>query len=156
MIFLGKPVTTFDDITSVESINSNVFNSVGDATLSLRRNNINMITFETNSTITFNRSWNFQILKFSRQAPGGCLVRIVCVLPQAPILLLGLRAMCLVDDERKQANRTGRVVTGIGVRGPGGPDLAGSEHLAVSCLWRGGLALLPRYASPARSLLARG
>ena len=59
-IFLGKPVTTFDDITSVESINSNVFNSVGDATLSLRRNNINMITFETNSTITFNRSWNFE------------------------------------------------------------------------------------------------
>ena len=53
-------MTTFDDITSVESINSNVFNSVGDAMLSLRRNNINMITFETNSTITFNRSWNFE------------------------------------------------------------------------------------------------
>ena len=30
-----------------------------------------------------------------------------------------------------------------------------NEHLVVSCLLRGGLALLPLYASPARGLLVR-
>ena len=59
-----------------------------------------------------------RIKEVASQAPGGGLVSVMCIFPESSIFLLGLLAVSLMDNEREQANRTGRVVTGIWLRGP--------------------------------------
>ena len=58
-IFFNKILTSFFDITTTQRVITNTADSLGDATLTMRRNNVDMITFQNDNTITLNRNCNF-------------------------------------------------------------------------------------------------
>ena len=58
-IFFSKILTSFFDLTTTQRVITNTIDSLGDATLTLRRNNIDMMTFQNDNTITLNRNCNF-------------------------------------------------------------------------------------------------
>ena len=57
--FLSKILTSFYDLTTTQRVITNAIGSLGDATLTLRRNNVDMITFQNDDTMTLNRNCNF-------------------------------------------------------------------------------------------------
>ena len=58
-IFFSKILTSFFDVSTTQRVITNTIDSLGDATLTLRRNNIDMMTFQNDNTITLNRNCNF-------------------------------------------------------------------------------------------------
>ena len=57
--FFNNILTSFFDITTTQRVITNTIDCVGDAILTLRRNNVDMMTFQNDNTITLNRTCNF-------------------------------------------------------------------------------------------------